>query len=222
MIQAVIFDMDGVLIDSEIVYLNHQYNRLRETGRYPWLTLESLYPLVGMDPKAERAFLAALLHRDADDPAFAAELQALWAGCQVHYPDILRPQVPVLLQTLRAMGKKLALASSSAARTIRQVLEECGLEKFFDVVLSGEEFHRSKPDPEIYLCAMRQLGCQPSECLVVEDSTYGVAAGTAAGAVVAALRDDRFSFDQRAAQWRINSLDELPALVGRLSEPHLQ
>ena len=211
MIQAVIFDMDGVLIDSEIVYLKHQYEALHK--KYPWVTLESLYPLVGMSGTEDKPFLAGLLRRDAGDPAFLAEIDALYRSCTVHYPDILRPQVPALLKTLRAMGLQVALASSSSTQNIHQVLSECGIEALFDYTISGDQFHRSKPDPEIYQCTMRRLGRRPEECLIVEDSTYGVAAGVAAGATVAALRDDRFPFDQSPAQLHIESLDEVPALA---------
>lgn len=211
MIKAVIFDMDGVLIDSEIVYIRHQHQALRE--KYPWVTLESLYPMVGMSSTEDKPFLAGLLHRDASDPAFLQEIRELYAACTVHYPDILRPQAPGVLAALREMGLQVALASSSNTETIRRVLSSCGLERYFDVVVSGDQFRRSKPDPAIYLHTMERLGRRPQECLVVEDSTYGVQAGAAAGAAVAALRDDRFPFDQSAARFHIESLEEIPALA---------
>lgn len=211
MIKAVIFDMDGVLIDSEIVYLRHQHKNLKP--KYPWVTEESLYPLVGMSSQEDKAFLAGLLRRDAKDPAFLQEIAELYAGCTVWYPDILRPQVPGLLKKLRKMGFQVALASSSSLKNIRQVLQECEIEDCFDSIISGEQFHRSKPDPEIYRFTMERLGRQPSECLIIEDSTYGVQAGVASGALVAALRDDRFPFDQSPAQLHIDSLDVIPALA---------
>src|SRR5699024_12770944 len=96
------------------------------------------------------------------------------------------PQVRPLLARLRAMGLQIALASSSALVNIRRVLTECELTEAFDVVVSGEAFTRSKPDPEIYQYTMAQLGRTPAECLIVEDSTYDVQAGPAAGGLVAA------------------------------------
>ena len=211
MIRAVIFDMDGVLIDSELVYIRHQCERLR--GKYPWVTEESLYPTVGMSSAEHRLFLAGLLRRDAGDPAFWQELQELYGSCDVFYPDILNPQAANVLDTLRKMGLQVALASSSGMQTIRRVLDECGIAQYFDCVVSGDQFRRSKPDPEIYQCTMQRLGRQPDECLVIEDSTYGVRAGAAAGAVVAALRDDRFTFDQSAALFRIECLEDIFSLV---------
>lgn len=211
MIKAVIFDMDGVLIDSEIVYLRHQHANLKT--KYPWVTEQSLYPLVGMSSQEDKQFLAGLLHRDAKDPAFLQEIQELYAACTVYYPDIMRPQVPGLLKALKDMGMQVALASSSSMKNIRQVLGQCEIEQFFDCIISGESFRRSKPDPEIYCHTMEKLGRTPDECLIIEDSTYGVKAGVASGATVAALRDDRFPFDQSPAQLHIESLDEIPALA---------
>lgn len=213
MIRAVIFDMDGVLIDSEPIYQKHIYDGFVE--KYPWITLEDLYPMAGMSGTEDKIFLAKLMRRDAADPDFLKEIEENYKSCQVHYPDIMRPQVPGLLKTLREMGLKVALASSSSGENIATVLNECGIRKYFDVIISGFDFHESKPNPEIYLHTMQRLGCGPKECLIIEDSNYGIAAGVDSGATVAALRDERFSFDQSRAQLHIDSLDEIPALVRR-------
>ena len=134
----------------------------------------------------------------------------------IHFPDLLRPEARPMLEQLRAMGLQLALASSSPMSNIRQVLGECGLMEFFPVIVSGEQFEASKPDPEIYLHTMARLGRRPEECLIVEDSTYGVQAGAAAGGLVAALRDERFPFDQSAARFHIGNLSEIPALAASI------
>lgn len=209
-IRAVIFDMDGVLIDSEPVYLMYQYEHLLE--RYPWLTVEMLYPVVGMSSQEFPSFMAKVCRRPLD-AAFQQELQQMNDGCKVDYAGILRPQVPAVLQALQDAGLQIALASSSSRENIQQVLDECGIGRYFSTIVSGGQFTRSKPDPEIYRYTMEQLGRRPEECLIVEDSTYGIRAGLAAGATVAALQDDRFPFDQRAAQLHIQSLAEVPALA---------
>ena len=123
-----------------------------------------------------------------------------------------------VLERLREMGFKTALASSTSMNGIRKVLSQCEIGGLFDYVVSGEQFRESKPNPEIYLTAMAALDCRPDQCLVVEDSTYGVTAGVAAGACVAARRDSRFPFDQTGAMYLIDSLTEvldLPGIAGQ-------
>lgn len=209
-IRAVIFDMDGVLIDSEPVYLGMQARNLQT--KYPWVTLESMYPTVGMSSQEYPRFMARLC-RVPFTPEFEKELMQADENEPIHFPEILRPEARPMLEQLRAMGLQLALASSSPMSNIRQVLSECGLMEFFPVIVSGEQFEASKPDPEIYLHTMARLGRRPEECLIVEDSTYGVQAGAAAGGLVAALRDERFPFDQSRAQLHIESLAEVPVLA---------
>ena len=234
-IRAVIFDMDGVLIDSEPVYLGMQARNLQT--KYPWVTLESMYPTVGMSSQEYPRFMARLC-RVPFSPEFEKELMQADENEPIHFPDILRPEARPMLEQLRAMGLQLALASSSPhspstcrmllmglelanascspMSNIRQVLGECGLMEFFPVIVSGEQFEASKPDPEIYLHTMARLGRRPEECLIVEDSTYGVQAGAAAGGLVAALRDERFPFDQSAARFHIGNLSEIPALAASI------
>lgn len=211
MIRSVIFDMDGVLIDSEPVYQRHLYQEF--VKKYPWITMEDLSPMAGMNSTQDRQFLAKMARRDAADPEFLDEVSAAFASCSVYYPDIMRSQVPELLRMLKEMGLKVALASSSSTENIATVLEQCGIRTYFDVVVSGDEFHESKPNPEIYLHTMQRLGCGPEECLIIEDSDYGIIAGTDAGVRVAAIRDERFPFDQSRAQFHIDSLDEIPELI---------
>ena len=210
-IRAVIFDMDGVLIDSEPVYLGMQARNLQT--KYPWVTLESMYPTVGMSSQEYPRFMARLC-RVPFTPEFEKELMQADENEPIHFPDLLRPEARPMLEQLRAMGLQLALASSSPMSNIRQVLGECGLMEFFPVIVSGEQFEASKPDPEIYLHTMARLGRRPEECLIVEDSTYGVHA--AAGGLVAALRDERFPFDQSAARFHIGNLSEIPALAASI------
>lgn len=211
MIKAIAFDMDGVLIDSEPVYLKHTVRMLE--AEYPQITEEAMYPTVGMRSREYRTFMADLLRMKEKSPAFEQLLERINSSCHVDYREIMRPEVPEMLRGLQDMGIKIALASSSSFDNICQVLSECGVREYFDSVISGDAFVHAKPDPEIYLCTFRRLGVRPEECLVVEDSTYGVAAGAASGAYVAALKDLRFSFDQSPADLQIDSLAEIVGIV---------
>ncbi len=211
MIRAVIFDMDGVLIDSEPVYQKYMYDRF--VVHYPWITMEEMSYMAGMSGPETKSYLARLMRQELSDPVFREELEEIYHGCKVYYPDILNPYVAETLKELKEMGLQIALASSSSTENIAQVLSECGLTDYFDMTISGDEFRRSKPDPEIYQYTMGRLGRSPEECLVVEDSTYGIEAGVAAGATVAAVRDERFPFDQSRAAYHIDSLAELPGIL---------
>ena len=93
------------------------------------------------------------------------------------------------------------------------MLKENELGSYFTVVVSGEEYKESKPDPEIYNDVKRQLGLNSEECLVVEDSTYGIRAAKAAGLEVIAVDDPRFSFDQSEADGWIKKVTDLLSLV---------
>lgn len=215
MIKAVIFDMDGVLIDSEIVYLMHQFKKLQPG--YPWLTPEHLYPLVGMDSREDKQYLAELLCRDLSDPSFISELKGMFADFTIDYSSIMRKEVPQVLSFLQRNHLRIVLASSSSRDNIETVLDQCGIRSFFECIISGEQFTRSKPDPAIYLYALEQLQLPADDCLIVEDSGYGIAAGKRAGVRTAALTDHRFNFDQSAADDRLSSLSELEGLICRLN-----
>ena len=132
---------------------------------------------------------------------------------QVDYQKIFRPEARVLLDELKARGFKLALASSTQMEVIERVLKENEIFDYFEVVVTGAMFKRSKPDPEIYHYTAGKLGVKEEECFVVEDSTYGVTAAARAGMTVAALIDERFHFDQSLAAYRIRSLSEVSGLL---------
>ena len=127
-----------------------------------------------------------------------------WDYSQMQFADVL----PVL-EKLRADGIRMAIASSSPHRIIRLVVEQQNWGNYFSVLVSGDDFQRSKPDPEIYRYTMKQLGTAPEETLVVEDSTYGIEAGKAAGVMVAARRDLRFGFHQEKADCLFDDMREI-------------
>lgn len=215
MIKAVIFDMDGVLIDSEIIYLNHMYEKLRLL--YPHIERKALFAVVGSTTKRTMEIIGDLIGEDVNSDSFKKMYERLWSDCRLDYPAILRQGVPELLKELHDRGYLLALASSTSRKGIEEVLTSCGLKNIFDYVVSGEEFKESKPNPEIYLHTAAVLKCDPKECLVVEDSTYGIMAGHSAGMTVAALIDDRFGLDQSLADYYIHGLGEVISVLDKLA-----
>lgn len=216
MIKAVIFDMDGVLIDSEIVYLNHMYKKLKLL--YPHIRRDALFPVVGSTTKRTMEIVSDVIGEAVDSAAFRKLYNGLWTDCRPDYPSILRQEVPELLKELQQRGYLLALASSTSRAGIEEVLMACGLKNEFDYIVSGEEFKESKPDPEIYFHTAAALKCDPKECLVVEDSTYGIMAGHRAGMTVTAFLDDRFHLDQSLADYSMHGLLDVLSVLDELEK----
>ena len=172
-IAAVVFDMDGVLIDSEYVYRD-------EIGRFFSangidLSVDTLNAQVGASHKDYLAFLEKWWERGKGEkvpgPELARKVDAFnRAEGPLDYAAILNPGVPETLSELKEQGYRLALASSSLIGNIRHVLDVCGLTDAFELIVSGGDFHESKPNPEIYLHTVAELGLEPEQCAAVEEA----------------------------------------------------
>lgn len=179
-LEAVVFDMDGVLVDSEPLYdlATTEFLRRRGVEADPrfYDTLRGLGILEVWAALADRYRLS----RDVEDLAgeAARDLDRFFADRGRLEP---MPGARELVLDLAAAGSALAVASSSPRRRVEDLLGRLGLAGSFAVVVSGDEVRRGKPDPEIFLTAARRLGLDPEGCAVVEDSERGVAAALDAG-----------------------------------------
>lgn len=209
-IRAVIFDMDGVLVDSEPVYQEWERQFFRQYGIE---LLDDVYRrTLGQTEKEVEDFLEKFWKEQGRTEDFKTLYEAYYEAPEfqeLNYREVLNDGAEELLSFLRKEGIKTALASSSAMSDIKKMLSDCGLEKYFQAVVSGEQFRKSKPDPEIYLHTARVLGVSPEECMVVEDSEAGITAGKAAGMYVTAKKEERFQVDQSRADFWIRDLTEL-------------
>ena len=97
------------------------------------------------------------------------------------------------------------------------MLSDTGLYAYFELVTSGGMFKESKPNPEIYLFTAEKLKLDPHQCVVVEDSPYGIQAGVSAGMTVIARQDERFPMDQSRAHYFVKQLTEVQAIVAQLA-----
>jgi HAD superfamily hydrolase (TIGR01509 family) len=216
-IQGFLFDLDGTLVDSEretaeamarALARGHgitidEHDREFIIGR-SWVaiydSLKARYPQLSW-PREELVARTAMLR----DEVFAELGVTVLPGAR----EILR-------QTASAPR---ALVTGSSRVEATQVLTRLGEHARFDVVLAAEDVPRSKPAPDGYQLAVKQLGLAPHECLVIEDSEAGIAAGLAAGCRVVAVRAGNFGgWDQSAAHRVIDTLVDLtPALLDELA-----
>ncbi len=180
MITAVVFDMDGVLIDAREWHyealntaLNHfgySISRTDHIARFDGLpTREKLTCLT-----TERG-LPHGLHGLINDIKQAATVDLVYRECKPRFEH------EYLLRELRSSGIKLGLASNSIRASIDLMLSRANIADYFDVILSNEDVRHAKPAPDIYIEALRLLGSRAEETLVVEDNDHGVAAARAAG-----------------------------------------
>lgn len=213
---AVIFDMDGVIVDTEKFYLGTLAKLFEAEGIE--VPFEDLCVTVGASYKDFKRNLVRWFELGGEHLAEEEALARYNVWEERNQPDfaaLLNHGVVETIAELKRRGVRVALASSSPISNILLVLEACGLSDAFELVTSGEQFHESKPNPEIYLHTLENLGLPAGDCCCVEDSVPGITAGKAAGLTVFAKREDRFGFTQEAAD-RI--IDAIPDLLEAASE----
>lgn len=183
-LQAVLWDMDGTLVDSEPIWARTQIELITSLGG-TW-TIDDSVALVGSAlPDAVQVWLTAL----PDGVISAEALADLMFGEVVRglkTEVTFRPGAVELLEALKAAGIPNALVSASYRVMIDAVLSHLPPD-LFDVVVAGDEVQNGKPHPEPYLTAARELDVTPARCVVIEDSPGGVTSGAAAGAFVVAV-----------------------------------
>lgn len=213
---AVIFDMDGVIVDTEKFYLDTLAKLFEAEGIE--VPFDDLCVTVGASYKDFKRNLVRWFELGGEHLTEEEALARYNVWEERNQPDfaaLLNPGVVETIAELKRRGVRVALASSSPMSNILLVLEACGLSDAFELVTSGEQFHESKPNPEIYLHTLENLGLPAGDCCCVEDSVPGITAGKAAGLTVFAKREDRFGFTQEAAD-RI--IDVMPDLLEAASE----
>jgi HAD superfamily hydrolase (TIGR01509 family) len=183
-LQAVLWDMDGTLLDSEPVWARAQIDLLTSLGAI-W-TVEDCVNLVGSDLSDALLAWMARIPEGAIEPEELAERIYGEVVSSLKEEVEFRPGAVELLQALKAEGIPCALVSASYRVMIDAVLAHLPPD-LYDVVVAGDEVNHGKPHPEPYLTAARELGVDPADCIVIEDSPGGTASGTAAGAFVIAV-----------------------------------
>lgn len=175
--RGAIFDMDGLLLDSEQIYQRCWHALARELGAVLPPTFAAEITGTG----ADQARIVLRKHFPMTDP------DSLMAACKARVMEVEeteldpKPGAAALLEALYAAGWRLAVASSSPRDMVVKNLERTGLAGRFHQVVCGGEVARGKPFPDIFLLAAERLGLDPADCLVLEDSPNGLRAARAAG-----------------------------------------
>ncbi|HEX2685410.1 MAG TPA: HAD family phosphatase [Kofleriaceae bacterium] len=215
-IRGFLFDLDGTLVDSE-----------RETAeamaRALWRGQGIAIEPYDRDFIVGRSWIAIYASLAARYPQLSFRREELIAQTALMRDEVFAELgVTVLPGARSALGwtqdHPRALVTGSSRVEVTQILPRIGPSARFAVIVAAEDVTRSKPAPDGYQAAMAALGLRPAECLVIEDSVAGIAAGRAAGCIVVACRAGNFAgWDQSGAHHVIDTLDELtPGLVGEL------
>jgi len=211
MLKGIIFDMDGVLVDSEPFICEAAMRMFAERG--VTVSAEDFIPFVGA---GEDRYIGGV----AEKHGIALDIDRDKARTYAIYAEIVRGRLEPLdgvhefIAKARARGMKLALASSADRVKIEVNLREIGLPpETFDAVVSGLDVVNKKPDPEIFLTAGQMLGLSPDECLVVEDAVNGVAAAKTAGMRCLGLTTSFSAEELSAADWIAGTLADAPEVM---------
>ncbi|MBV9945682.1 MAG: HAD family phosphatase [Myxococcales bacterium] len=190
-IKAVIFDMDGVLIDAKEWHFE-ALNRALELFGYTINRYDHLVTYDGLPTKKKLEMLSAerglprALHGFINDLKQQYTMDAVYTRCKPLFHH------EYALSRLKAAGFRLAVASNSVRNTVEVMMQKAALDRYLDALLSNQDVAKPKPDPEIYLATMARLGLEARECLVVEDNENGIRAARASGAhvmVVGSVQD---------------------------------
>jgi HAD superfamily hydrolase (TIGR01509 family) len=214
-IEAVIFDLDGILIDSEHVWDEVRQELAKERGGR-WSDSASR-DMMGMSSIEWSRYMRDVVGLDEDPEKISAEVVR---RLEERYREEL-PIIPGSEEALERLAARwpLGLASSSNRELIDLVLAESGFGRFFRATVSSEEVPRGKPAPDVYLEAARRLGADPARCAAVEDSENGILAAKAAGMRTIAIPNPRYPPDEDALAAADAVLETLEELTPDVVEP---
>ncbi len=188
MIKAVVFDMDGVLIEAKDWHYEALNRALRlfglEISRYDHLTtFDGLPTRRKLEILSVQHHLPKELHSFINDMKQRYTMELVNAHCKPRFNH------EFALSRLKAQGYRLAVASNSIRHTIEVMMQRAALDNYLEFIISNEDVARAKPDPEMYNTAIARFGIAPSECLIVEDNENGIRAARASGGHVLEVAD---------------------------------
>ena len=190
---AVIFDMDGSLVDSMWMWKAIDVEYL---GRYGIRLPEDLQAQIEGMSFGETALYFKTHFPIPESPEEIMEAWNRMAWDKYMYEVPLKKGIPEFLEACRASGIRLGIATSNSRVLVENVAEVHNLRDYFSCIMTGTDVERGKPNPDIYLAVARELGVSPSRCLVFEDIVAGILAGKNAGMRVCAVEDEYSSLSR--------------------------
>lgn len=211
--EAVVFDMDGIIFDSELLVLE-TWKEVSEKHGFPDIE-KVCKECLGTNDAVTRQIFLEHYGREFPYDEYAKEMSALFHKRAAGGKLPKKPGVEELLAALKERGLKVALASSTRRETVLRELEEGGLLHYFDKVVCGDMVSRSKPEPDIFLKACELLDVSPEKAYVIEDSYNGIRAAHSAGMKPIMVPDLAAPTEemQELAGWILPSLREVQALI---------
>lgn len=193
-IKAVLFDMDGLMVDTESLSTEAFINSAKAQG-YNMTKEETLKVLGFTKASIYQFWIDYFQGTNVDGKKLVDDHYEYIENVLYTVGPEKMPYVEELLKYLRENNYKIAVASSSDTADIKNNLEKTKLEKYIDEIASGAEVENGKPAPDVFLLAAKRLGVDPKDCLILEDSKAGIKAGKASGAMVFMV-PDMFTVDK--------------------------
>ncbi|MBE5832916.1 MAG: HAD family phosphatase [Butyrivibrio sp.] len=182
-IKAVIFDMDGVLIDAKEWHYE-ALNRALELFGYTISRYDHLVTYDGLPTRKKLEMLTKERDLPKELHSFINEMKQQYTMEIVHSKCKPVFQREYAMSKLKAEGYRIGVASNSVRNSIVTMMDMSDLSKYIDIIVSNQDVKEGKPNPEIYTKAIEGLGMRPEDCMVIEDNINGIKAGKAAGAYV--------------------------------------
>jgi beta-phosphoglucomutase family hydrolase len=177
---AIIFDMDGVIIDTEPLTSNHLKEHLKELGAD--LDKRPFVSRPGMNSRMTWEILKVEYELEHEIDILINEGRSRFMTFMENLDELpIIDGVRELLTALHDAKYRIALASSANPKRVDFILDKLGIIDMFEVVVAGDDVKNGKPAPDCYLLAAKKLGVKPKDCVVIEDATFGVRAAKAAG-----------------------------------------
>ena len=186
-IKGVLFDMDGVVLDTEKLYCRFWMEAAKSLG-YP-MTVEQALGMRSLNAQAGQAKLESYFGPGVSREIMKEKrIEFMEAYISVHGVDP-KPGIHELLRELKSRGIRTAITTSSPMERVRRYLRPLGLLEQFDCLCSGHDVIHGKPEPDIYLHGAASVGLEPAECLAIEDSHAGVLSASRAGCMTVLIPD---------------------------------